>query len=62
LRPIWAKPPRSPYGEPTEVSEVIANLIAEFDLTLGLCGAAGVNELGADVLVPGAAADSRGRR
>jgi len=33
------------------VSEVIANVLAEFDLTLGLCGYASVAEVGADVLV-----------
>jgi isopentenyl diphosphate isomerase/L-lactate dehydrogenase-like FMN-dependent dehydrogenase len=33
------------------VSEVIANLLAEFDLTLGLCGYASVADLGPDALV-----------
>ena len=33
------------------VSEVIANVLAEFDLTLGLCGYASVAEVGPDALV-----------
>ncbi len=33
------------------VSEVIANLIAEFDLTLGLCGLIGVEQIGPEVMV-----------
>jgi isopentenyl diphosphate isomerase/L-lactate dehydrogenase-like FMN-dependent dehydrogenase len=34
------------------VSEVIGNVLAEFDLTLGLCGYAAVAEVGPDALVP----------
>ena len=33
------------------VSDVIANVLAEFDLTLGLCGYASVAEVGPEVLV-----------
>ncbi|MET0863852.1 MAG: alpha-hydroxy-acid oxidizing protein, partial [Nakamurella sp.] len=33
------------------VSEAIGNVLAEFDLTLGLCGCASVAEIGTDALV-----------
>ncbi len=33
------------------VSEVIANIIAEFDLTLGLCGLTGADQIGPQVMV-----------
>jgi len=33
------------------VGEVLANIVAEFDLTLGLCGYSSVAELGPDTLV-----------
>ena len=35
----------------TGVSEVVANVLAEFDLTLGLCGYRSVAEVGPDAVV-----------